>query len=70
MHLFNPLLSSFPSPSPLFLQVWHQKAKDKAAAYDKADWRVFDAANDILDLRLWAVSTSAYLWPATDLVDV
>jgi len=36
--------------------VWHQAAKDKAAAKDRADWRVFEAANDILDLRLWAVS--------------
>eukprot|EP00752_Nemacystus_decipiens_P006534 g5885.t1 len=39
---------------PRPISVWHQKAKEKVAAYDKADWRVFDAANDILDLRLWA----------------
>lgn len=36
-------------------QVWHQQAKDKAAEVDRADWRVFEAANDILDLRLFEV---------------
>lgn len=46
--------------------MWHQKAKEKVAAYDKADWKVFDAANDILDLRLWAVSTAgATVWLST-----
>lgn len=36
-------------------QAWSQQAKDKAAGYDKADWRLFDAANEILDIRLWEV---------------
>ncbi|CAM9805761.1 unnamed protein product [Ectocarpus fasciculatus] len=39
---------------PRPITVWHEKAKEKAASYDRADWRVFDAANDFLDLRLWA----------------
>ncbi|CAN0324048.1 unnamed protein product [Pylaiella littoralis] len=41
----------FKTPRPI--SVWHQQAKDKAAEHDRADWRVFKAANDILDLRLW-----------------
>lgn len=31
----------------------------KATQYDQADWKVFNAANDILDLRIWTVR-----WPA------
>ncbi|CAM9234999.1 unnamed protein product [Ectocarpus sp. 6 AP-2014] len=38
---------------PRPITVWHDKAKEKAASYDRADWRVFEAANDFLDLRLW-----------------
>ncbi|CAN0348617.1 unnamed protein product [Pylaiella littoralis] len=41
----------FKTPRPI--SVWHQQAKDKAAEVDRADWRVFEAANDILDLRLF-----------------
>ncbi|CAN0513735.1 unnamed protein product [Ectocarpus sp. 12 AP-2014] len=39
--------------TPRPITVWHDKAKEKAASYDRADWRVFEAANDFLDLRLW-----------------
>lgn len=31
----------------------------KVTQYDQADWKVFNAANDILDLRIWTVR-----WPA------
>lgn len=36
-------------------QVWGPEAVDKVEGYDEADWRVFEAANNILDLRLWTV---------------
>ncbi|MEP3310486.1 MAG: hypothetical protein ABJN74_10935, partial [Gilvibacter sp.] len=39
-------------------KVWGEEAVARAAEHDKADWRVFDAANDILDLRLWTVRTN------------
>ncbi|CAM9756207.1 unnamed protein product [Scytosiphon promiscuus] len=38
---------------PRPVSVWGQAAREKAESYDRADWRVFDAANNILDLRLW-----------------
>lgn len=39
-------------------KVWGEEAVARAAKRDEADWRVFDAANDILDLRLWTVRTN------------
>ncbi|CAN0019668.1 unnamed protein product [Scytosiphon promiscuus] len=38
---------------PRPISVWHDKAISKATLYDKADWKVFNAANDMLDLRIW-----------------
>lgn len=39
--------------------MWHEAAMAKVTQYDQADWKVFNAANDILDLRIWTVR-----WPA------
>ncbi|CAN0092223.1 unnamed protein product, partial [Ectocarpus fasciculatus] len=38
---------------PRPISVWHEAAMAKVTQYDQADWKVFNAANDILDLRIW-----------------
>ncbi|CAN0352374.1 unnamed protein product, partial [Ectocarpus sp. 6 AP-2014] len=38
-------------PKPI--SVWHEAATSKVTQYDQADWKVFNAANDILELRIW-----------------
>ncbi|CAN0304720.1 unnamed protein product [Hapterophycus canaliculatus] len=40
---------------PRPISVWHEEAMSKVALYDKADWTIFNAANDMLDLRIWTV---------------
>ncbi|CAM9920301.1 unnamed protein product [Choristocarpus tenellus] len=41
--------------TPRPISVWSDEAKDKLSALEKADNKVYQAANRILDLRLWAV---------------
>ncbi|CAM9357376.1 unnamed protein product [Ascophyllum nodosum] len=38
---------------PRPISVWSEAAIAKVDRTDRADWRLFDAANEILDLRLW-----------------
>ncbi|CAM9477276.1 unnamed protein product [Ectocarpus sp. 4 AP-2014] len=46
-------MGSYRHKEPRPISVWHEAAMSKVTQYDQADWKVFNAANDILDLRIW-----------------
>ncbi|CAM9727356.1 unnamed protein product [Ectocarpus sp. 8 AP-2014] len=46
-------MGSYRHKEPRPISVWHETAMSKVTQYDQADWKVFNAANDILDLRIW-----------------